>query len=266
MWLLIVGTAVAKDLDPAELSNTASTLDQGDVGLHIWAPSQFGVHDRVQLDTNIPVLAIGPQLTVEAAVYDTEDMQVAIEPMMWADWGFNDLLVGGSAVVSRMLSERVRFNGSLGVTYASLSIPDDTEPEEPPTSVDVEVGTPPEEGATQTYGGTIGQFLVQFAAGCKNGVGLPLTLGIDIVSSDTMTWQIIGRTGLLTYGDDTPVFSGGARWVHAGQRSGRVALGIEAMQQPIPRLPQDIEEATDGGASVPKAFFPYPYIDLWWRI
>ena len=266
MWMLIVGVAVAKDLDPAELSNTASTLDQGDVGLHIWAPSQFGVHDQVQLDTNIPFLAFGPQLTAEAAVYDTEDLQVAIEPMFWADWGFNDVLAGGSGVVSTMLSETVRLNGSLGVTYASLSIPEESEEPEPPTSVDVDVGTVPEEGATQTYGGTIGQFLVQFAAGVKNGVGVPLTLGIDIVSSDTMTWQIIGRTGLLTYGDDTPVFSGGARWVHAGNRSGRVALGIEAMQQPIPRLPADVEEVTDGGGTIPQAFFPYPYIDLWWRI
>jgi hypothetical protein len=266
MWILIVGVAVAKDLDPAELSNTASTLDQGEVGLHIWAPSQFGVHDRVQLDTNIPFLAFGPQLTVEGAVYDTEDMQVAIEPMVWADWGFNDLLVGGSAVVSRMLSDKVRFNGSLGVTYADLSIPEESESEPPPTNVDVEVGTAPEEGPTQTYGGTIGQFLVQFAAGVKDGVGLPLTLGVDIVSSETTTWQIVGRAGLLTFGDDTPVFSGGARWVHAGNRSGRVALGIEAAQQPIPRLPADIEEATDGGGSIPEAFFPYPYIDLWWRI
>jgi len=266
MWTFFVGVAVAKDLDPAELSNTASTLDQGEVDIHIWAPSNFAVHDQVQLDTNIPFLAFGPQLTVEGAIYDTEDTQVAVEPMMWADWGFNDLLVGGSAVLSTMLSETVRLNGSLGVTYASLSVPDESEPEEPPTSVDVEVGTAPEEGATQTYGGSIGSFLVQFAAGNKNGVGLPLTLGVDIVSSDTMTWQIIGRTGLLTYGDETPVFSGGARWVHAGQRSGRVALGIEAMQQPIPRLPADVEEATDGGVSTPKAFFPYPYIDLWWRI
>jgi hypothetical protein len=164
-----------------------------------------------------------------------------------------------------MLSETVRFNGSLGVTYASLSIPDESDPEEPPTTVEAEVGDPGE-GSTQTYGGSIGSFLVQFAAGNKNGVGVPLTLGVDIVSNDQMTWQIIGRTGLLTYGDETPVFSGGARWVHAGQRSGRVALGIEAMQQPIPRLPQDIEEATDGGGSIPKAVFPYPYIDLWWRI
>jgi hypothetical protein len=266
MWTLIVGVAVAKDLDPAELSNTASTLDQGEVALHIWAPSQFAVHDQVQLDTNIPFLAFGPQLTAEAAVYDTEDLQIAVEPMFWADWGFNDVIGGGSGVVSAMLSETVRFNGSLGVTYASLSVEDASDPETPPTSVDVDVGTPPEESPTQTYGGSIGSFLVQFAAGNKNGVGLPLTLGVDIVSSDTMTWQIIGRTGLLTYGDDTPVFSGGARWVHAGNRSGRVALGIEAMQQPIPRLPADVEEATDGGVSTPEAFFPYPYIDLWWRI
>lgn len=265
MWTLFVGVAVAKDLDPAELSNTASTLDQGEVDIHIWSPSNFAVHDQVQLDTNIPFLAFGPQLTVEGAVYDTADMQVAIEPMMWADWAFKDVLAGGSAVVSRMLSETVRFNGSLGVTYASLSIPDESEPEDPPASVEVGVGEPPEE-TTQTYGGSIGSFLVQFAAGNKNGVGVPLTLGVDIVSNEQMTWQIIGRAGLLTFGDDTPVFSGGARWVHAGQRSGRVALGIEAMQQPVPRLPSDVEEATDGGVSIPETFFPYPYIDLWWRI
>ena len=265
MWLLIVGVAVAKDLDPAELSNTASTLDQGEIDIHVWAPSNFAVHDQVQLDTNIAFLAFGPQLTVEGALYDTEDLQVAVEPMMWADWAFKDVLVGGSGVVSTMLSETVRFNGSLGVTYASLSIPEDSEPEEPPTTGDATVGDPGE-GSTQTYGGSIGQFLVQAAAGVKEGVGLPLTLGVDFVTSDQTTWQIVGRAGLLTFGDETPVFSGGARWVHAGQRSGRVALGIEAMQQPMPRLPNDIEEATDGGGSIPQAFFPYPYIDLWWRI
>jgi hypothetical protein len=265
MLTFFVGVAVAKDLDPAELTNTASTLDQGEVDLHVWAPSNFAVHDQVQLDTNIPVLAFGPQLTVEGAVYDTEELQVAVEPMFWADWAFKDLLVGGSGVVSTMLSDKVRFNGSLGVTYASLSVPEESEPEEPPTTVDAGVGDPGD-GSTQTYGGSIGSFLVQFAAGNKNGVGVPLTLGIDIVSSERMTWQIIGRTGLLTLADDTPVFSGGARWVHAGNRSGRVALGIEAMHQPIPRLPKDVEDATDGGVSIPKSFFPYPYIDLWWRI
>jgi hypothetical protein len=265
MWTLIVGVAVAKDLDPAELPNTASTLDQGEVDLHVWAPSKFGVHDQVQLNTNIPLLAFGPQLTVEGAVYDTEDLQVAIEPMIWADWGFNDVLTGATVGISTMLSDTVRFNGGLGVTYASLSAPEAEDADSPPTSVDVELGEPAE-GETQTYGGSIGQFLVQGAAGNKDGVGLPLSVGIDVVDGDRTTWQFVARTGLLTYGDDTPVISGGARWVHAGQRSGRVALGIEAMNSPIPRLPSDLEEVMDGGVSIPKAFLAYPYIDLWWRI
>jgi hypothetical protein len=265
MWTLIVGLAVAKDLDPAELPNTASTLDQGEVDLHIWAPSGFAVHDQIQLDTNIPFLGFGPQLTVEAAFYDTDDLQVAVEPMIWADWGFNDVLTGATVTLSTMLSDTVRLNGGLGATYASLSIVDDPKPETPPESVEVGVGDPPE-APTQTYGGSIGQFLVQAAAGNKQGVGVPLSVGIDIVDGDQTTWQFVARTGLLTLGDDTPVISGGARWVHAGQRSGRVALGVEAMNGPIPRLPSSIEDAIDGGVSIPRVFLAYPYIDLWWRI
>jgi hypothetical protein len=264
MWTLIVGVALAKDLDPAELPNTASTLDQGEVLVHLWAPSAFAVHDRIQLDTTIPFLVFGPQLFVEAALYDTEQVQVAVEPMIWADWGFQDMLLGGTVAVSAMLSDTVRLNGGVGATYASLSIPD-SEGGAPATSVDAELGEP-DEGATQTYGGSFGQFLVQTAAGVKQGVGVPLTLGLDVVGGDLTTWQFVARTGVLTLGDDTPVFSGGARWVHAGNRSGRVALGIEAMNTPIARLPSSLESAMDGGVSIPKAFLAYPYIDLWWRI
>jgi hypothetical protein len=257
MWTLIVGVAVAKDLDPAELPNTASTLDQGDVDLHVWAPSNFAVHDQVQLDTNIPQLAFGPQLTVEAAVYDTDDLQVAVEPMLVADWGFNDLLVGGSGVVSTMLSETVRFNGSLGVTYASLSIPEESEPEEPPTTGEVEVGDPGE-GSTQTYGGSMGSFLVQFAAGNKNGVGLPLTLGVDIVSSDQMTWQIIGRTGLLTYGDDTPVFSGGRAVGTRRAALGSCRAGHRGHAAADPALAEGHRGSDRRRRLGSQDFFPYP--------
>ncbi len=185
--------------------------------------------------------------------------------MLWADWGFNDVLTGGSAVVSAMLSDTVRFNGSVGATYASLSL-DDGASETPPGSVEAEIGEPSPE-STQTYGGSIGQFLVRAAAGNKDGVGVPLSLGIDVVDGEHTTWQFVARSGLLTLGDDTPVISGGARWVHASkQGSTRIALGLEAAHTPIPRLPTAIEKEMDGGVSIPQAFLAYPYIDLWWRI
>jgi hypothetical protein len=219
-------------LDSGEFRNTADTTEKGAFIFHPLLRSSYGISDHV--DVKVPILGFllgGPRGSFEAQLVDSDAVKVSIEPEVAASWNFRNYGATGNLRLTFMLGEN-RFNLSAGAGYGRTYIKD----------------TDPTTDGDQTSDVT--------------GLGLPVNVGFDLVSSDATTIRFVANTNVYTLTAGVFAATVGANWNHAFGDTFRLSLGVVLLVGVIPGYYQALEDA--GLPPIPPVL-PFPTFELWWR-
>jgi hypothetical protein len=230
------------DVEPltsGEFRNTAHTIEKGKFVLHpLLLPSGYGITDKLDVKTSIWGLLGGPNASVEYVLVDGSDgdgVALSIEPNVNADWSFASYGGGVTLNSTVPMGEANRFNLRAGGSYANVAV----------FTVD-------------------GQGNLVASNRSIRTVGVPLSLGYDLVTSDRTTWRFTGDLDVLTFAN-TPVGLVSATWNHAIPRRFRIALGVGAYIGPNP-VSDIAQELGIGFLSSKALVLPLPLIELWWAL
>ena len=94
-----------------------------------------------------------------------------------------------------------------------------------------------------------------------SSLSIPISLGYDIVSSESTTIQFTGASNIGTFIDGSASGSIGAAW-NKGWDSYRIRLGLTAAYLSIDEQTQEVLE--EFGVDLP-SFLPLPEFQMWWR-
>lgn len=259
MSALLVGalalSALATDLESAELRNTADTLARGEATIHPTLLSSFGVSDRIELKTGVVRLAQGPFVIVELGAISGDSLSLSVEPRAGMSWDATRMEAGGNARLTSNLGDH-RMNLAAGAKYLRL--------------MTVTVNTNQQQSRTDT-----GTFVSYESQGSYGGslptLSVPLHAGFDLVTSDQAAWRIHGTTDVGWMLQGAQFTTVGVNFNHASQKSFRWSAGIGAVRTTNPLLfmvdrqdwfysliPQSLLRQTITAA--------YPTAEIWWKI
>lgn len=220
-------------LHAGEFRNNAWTLPKGAFTLRPFLKSSVGLTSRIDLKAPILGEILGPKVSVELGLVQTERLAISLEPYLDAGWRFRNWELGAVARVSVVAGEgwvNLNVGGAAGHVYATDLVrqPDGTKDE-------VVIDAP-----------------VQL---------VPVNLGYDWTLQERTWLRFVVTTDVAALAAAQTPFTVGVNWNHALGRV-RVALGGALVIEKAVRAPVPVpgQERLVGGAT-----YPAPTVEVWGR-
>ena len=220
-------------LHPGEFRNNAWTLPKGAFTLRPFLKSSYGLTSRI--DVKAPILGeiLGPKLSVEFGLVNTEPLAISLEPYLDAGWRFRNWELGVVARVSIVAGEgwfNLNVGGAAGHVFFTEEI--------------------------QAADGSESEVVVDAPVQL-----VPVNLGYDWTLQERTWVRFVVTTDVAALAAARTPFTAGVNWNHAFGRV-RVALGGALVVQRAVRAAVPVPGQV---ALVRSATYPAPTVEVWGR-